>query len=75
MRVIFGDRGRVDFDAPFEVTKKQINELVAFFKSIYDDDVVEVEELEEEKNFRKKRLGEKPGHDIRNGLYQKKQSC
>ena len=61
MRILLGTKKRVDFEAPIKASECQREKLINFFKSIFDENVVKEEPLGENKEFRFKRLGDKPG--------------
>ena len=54
MKILIGDRGGVDFDAPIKVSDKQKNEIIKFLKDMFK--VIIVEETD---YFRTERMGEK----------------
>jgi hypothetical protein len=56
MKILVGDNGNVDFDAPIEASDEQIEKLVNFFKTLYRSEVVDIDD---ESDFRSERIGEK----------------
>jgi flagellar biosynthesis GTPase FlhF len=61
IRIRIGDSDRIDFSRPIESTDEQVEKLNDFFKTIYNETVVEIENLDDDENFRTNRLGDKPG--------------
>ena len=56
MKIFIGDNGNVDIDGPIEADEEQMQKVIAFFKSIYRESVVEIDDSSE---FRTERIGEK----------------
>ena len=54
MKILIGDKGGVDFDAPIKVNEKQKNEIIEFLKRMFK--VVIVENTD---TIRNERMGDK----------------
>jgi hypothetical protein len=55
MKLLIGDKGRLDFSSPLEVTKGQKNDFITFLKTLFEPSIVLEKELV---NERDKRLGD-----------------
>lgn len=55
MKILVGNKGNVDFDAPVPMTKVQQNSFIKLMKSIFHPDIIKIVETEE---FRVDRIGD-----------------
>lgn len=55
MKILVGDKGNIDFDAPVPMTKEQQDSFIELMKSLFDPDVVKIVNTNE---FRVDRIGD-----------------
>lgn len=63
MIITRGESKRIDFSMQMQITDDQVKQLIKFLKTIYHPTVVKEEHFSEEKEFRTKRLGDRPRPD------------
>jgi hypothetical protein len=55
MKILLGDKGNIDFDAPVPMTKEQQDSFIELMKSLFDPDVVKIMKTNK---FRVDRIGD-----------------
>lgn len=55
MKILVGDKGNIDFDAPVPMTKEQQNSFIELMKSLFDPDVIKIVKPNQ---FRVDRIGD-----------------
>ena len=55
MKLLIGDKGRIDFSSPLEVTEEQKNTFIDFLKTLFEPSIVLEKEIIQERD---KRLGD-----------------